>query len=96
MLEAASGEEALRLLADYPRRIDLLLTDVVMPGMNGRELQQIVARLHDGVKVLFVSGYTDDALQRVPNLQAAFLPKPFLLEALTRKVRQVLAGDELA
>jgi PAS domain S-box-containing protein len=90
VLEAATGVEALRLLGGEPRPIDLLLTDIIMPGMSGRELQEIVASLQPGAKVLFVSGHTDDALLRVPNLKAAFLPKPFRLEALIRKVRHVL------
>ena len=62
MLAAANGETALEIELGYAEPIHLLLTDVVMPGINGRELAERVARRRPGIKVLFVSGYTDDAI----------------------------------
>jgi two-component system cell cycle sensor histidine kinase/response regulator CckA len=91
VLEASRSSDALRL-AREERRIDLLITDVVMPEMGGRELVERVAPLQPGIKVLYLSGYTDDAVVRHGVLQAevAFLQKPFAMAALTNKVREVL------
>jgi two-component system cell cycle sensor histidine kinase/response regulator CckA len=92
VLEAIQGDEALRLCEQHPGRIDLLLTDVVMPGMSGRELVTRVVEVRPGIKVLYMSGYTDDAVLRhgVANAQAAFLQKPFTPQVLGGKVRDVL------
>lgn len=92
VLEAANGEEALRLLAEAPTRIDLLLTDVMMPGMNGVELSQRALAQHASLKVLFVSGYTDESVLEAGHFPAgtAFLQKPFTLGSLLGKVREVL------
>ena len=94
VLDAPGAEEALRLVAQHQGRIDLLLTDVVMPEMNGRELADEVMRQREGIKVLFMSGYTDDAVFRHGLLykDVAFLQKPFTPDALVRKVREVLDG----
>jgi CheY-like chemotaxis protein len=75
-------------------RIDLSITDVVMPGMGGRELAQRLAPAHPEMRVLYVSGYTDDAvvLHDVLLQRVAFLQKPFTASVLARKVRQVLEG----
>jgi two-component system cell cycle sensor histidine kinase/response regulator CckA len=92
VLVAASGEEALRLAAAYDGPLHLLLTDVVMPGLSGPELAARLVAERPGLPVLYISGYTDDRLERhgLPNATTAFLSKPFTAEALARAVRQVL------
>lgn len=76
----------------HPGRIQLLLTDVVLPGMNGRALADQLTRLEPELRVLYVSGYTDDAIARQGVLEPGirFLSKPYVHEALARKVREVL------
>ena len=92
LLEALNGHEALRLAADHAGPIHLLLTDLVMPGINGQILSGQLCQTRPGLRVLFVSGYTDNAVahQGVLEPGVAFLEKPFSPVALTRKVRQVL------
>lgn len=90
VLEAANGLDALGVFERYSGTIDLLLTDVAMPGLNGRELFENLASRRSGLKVLFVSGYAGDTFQVPPEQEVPFLPKPFLLEALLQKVREVL------
>jgi CheY-like chemotaxis protein len=92
LLEAADGVEALRVAAEHGGRIDLLVSDVVMPRMGGRELAERLHGLHPAARVLFLSGYTDDAVVRhgVQEDQVAFLQKPFTPPALAMKVREVL------
>jgi PAS domain S-box-containing protein len=94
VVAAGSGREALDLLQVQPGGIDLMVTDVVMPEMSGRELADAVRAARPGTKVLFVSGYTDDAVVRhgVRNATDAFLQKPFTPLGLARKVRAVLDG----
>jgi len=92
VLEAANGEEGLAVVRSRPGAIDLLITDVMMPGMGGPELVERLRGQGIDIKVLYLSGYTDD-----PNIYAAkfppgtaFLPKPFTLAALVDKVRDIL------
>lgn len=96
ILGAKSGEEALEVYKAADTRIDLLLTDVVMPGMNGRELAEHMESLRPGLKVLYMSGYTDDTITRHGVLPEGieFLEKPFTMEGLARKVRGVLDRKE--
>lgn len=92
VLAATDAREAIALEEKYPARIDLLITDLIMPGMSGRELAQHVTATRPEAKVLFISGYTDDALLRhgvtVPG--TSFLQKPFALEDLLLRVRALL------
>jgi PAS domain S-box-containing protein len=92
VLEAAHGVEALQISARAKGPIHLLITDVVMPHMGGRDLAARVSALHPETRVLFMSGYTDDAVFRHGILEAdgAFLQKPFTMDAITKKVRAVL------
>lgn len=92
VIEAASGSEAFEACAKYEGKINLLLTDVVMPGMSGRELAERLSLWQPDMKVLYMSGYTDDAMIRYGVLEAGvnFMQKPFSMEALSQKVRQVL------
>ena len=89
---AASGAEALALAERHEGPIHLLLTDVVMPEMNGRELARHLASLRPEVRVLYMSGYADEAIARhgVLDPGTAFLQKPFTPDGLARKVREVL------
>ncbi len=92
VLEAVSGAEALQLAKNYCGTIHLLLTDVVMPEMSGPELAQQMLLLHPGTKIIFTSGYTDDAIARqgVLDPSVAFIQKPYRPKALARKIREVL------
>jgi PAS domain S-box-containing protein len=91
VIEARSGEEALRLAGEHADRIDLLLTDVVMPGMNGRELADRLGEIRPGTRVVFMSGYTEDViLKRGVSGDLAFLAKPFTPPMLARSVREAL------
>ncbi len=92
VLTAGGGEEGLALCKANHSDIDLLVTDVVMPGMNGRQLAEQVARVAPQAKVLYISGYTGNAIAHYGVLDAGvwFLPKPFSLSALVAKVREVL------
>ncbi|HEX4931434.1 MAG TPA: PAS domain S-box protein [Gaiellaceae bacterium] len=87
---AASGDEALRLLEENGDRIDLLLTDVVMPGMSGPDLARAASRFKPSLRVLFTSGYTSEPDEAFDDPDVAFIGKPFSPQALVAKVRDVL------
>jgi signal transduction histidine kinase len=92
VLIAESGEQAVEVAKNYSGSVDLLLTDVVMPGLQGPELASSLLELHPGAAVLFVSGYTDPErfVDLDLNERRSFLPKPFSREALEREVRNLL------
>jgi two-component system cell cycle sensor histidine kinase/response regulator CckA len=89
---ASDGPQAIALLRDDPAPIDLLLTDVVMPGMNGHELASRIKATHPQLTVLFTSGYLHDAFPERERLgpEVQFLAKPYAPSSLTAKVRDVL------
>jgi CheY-like chemotaxis protein len=92
VLEAEHGQVGLAVAAAHKDAIDLLITDVVMPGMSGRELAQRLVETRPHTKVLYLSGYTEDAIVSEGTIEKgmAFLQKPFTLHNLSRKVREVL------
>ena len=92
VVEAKSGETALELVRDASGRINLLITDVVMPQMDGPELIREVRRIDPDIKVIFISGYTEDAFrQRLgSDSDIHFLAKPFSLKQLAIKVKEVI------
>jgi YesN/AraC family two-component response regulator len=91
-MTARDGPEALHLVRENNAQIDLLVTDVVMPSMSGRDLADRFRDEFEDLKVLFMSGYTDDTLLRhgVYEARESFLQKPFALRALASKVREKL------
>jgi PAS domain S-box-containing protein len=95
VLTAANGHDALLVSAEHAGEVQLLLTDVVMPRMSGRVLAEELVKTQPNLKVLYMSGYTDDAIVHHGVLEAGihFLPKPFTSADLMRKVREVLDKD---
>ena len=95
VLEARSGEAALELMGTTAETIDLLITDVVMPKMDGPGLVREVRETHPDMKVIFISGYTEDSFrQRLDSdSNIHFLPKPFSLKQLATKVKEVISGE---
>lgn len=92
VLEAMHGEEALRVVQGQEHQVDLLITDVIMPQMNGKELADRLQARRPALKILYASGYTENTIVHHGVLEPgiAFLPKPFTPTALARKVREVL------
>ena len=91
VLIAADGEAAWRCFEEHPGVIDLLISDVVMPRMSGRQLVERIRERHRGIRILYMSGYTDDAIVRSGiDAGVPFLQKPLTPSNLCRKVREVL------
>jgi two-component system cell cycle sensor histidine kinase/response regulator CckA len=95
VLEARSGEAALELMGETAETIDLLITDVVMPKMDGPGLVREVRETHPDMKVIFISGYTEDSFRQHLDSDSNihFLPKPFSLKQLATKVKEVIEGE---
>jgi PAS domain S-box-containing protein len=95
VLTAANGKEGLSVCRDYPEKIDLIVTDVVMPQMSGRELAEKARTLRPDTRVLYMSGFTDDAIVRHGLIadDLCFIQKPFSPDGLASKVRAVLGGE---
>jgi two-component system, cell cycle sensor histidine kinase and response regulator CckA len=89
VLEAANGEAALAVANGHQKNLHLVITDVVMPGLSGHELAQQLLAARPEMKVLYLSGYAQDAFSAA-DAHKAFLQKPFTLQSLARKVREVL------
>jgi CheY-like chemotaxis protein len=92
VLDAGSGEEAIRVFEAHPGPIQLVVTDVIMPGMNGREVYERMAQLRPDLKVLYMSGYTQSAIVHRGVLEpgTAFVQKPFTIPGFLERVREVL------
>jgi CheY-like chemotaxis protein len=90
VLAAASGSEALLVCERHPGAVHLMLTDIVMPQMNGKDLAERLVKLYPTLRVVYMSGYTDDAIGRVLDPGTHFIAKPFNAADLTRMVREVL------
>jgi two-component system, cell cycle sensor histidine kinase and response regulator CckA len=95
VIEAEAGHTALELASMHAGAIDLLMTDVVMPGISGRELAERVLQVRPGIKILYMSGYTDQAVVHHGILEdnAVLLQKPFTLATLASKLREILTAD---
>ena len=98
VIEAADGAVAMQIAVAHDKMIHLLLTDVIMPGMNGRELAQRISEIRPNVKVLYMSGYTENVIGRNGTLDAGvtLLQKPFTLRDLKSKVREVLDTNPIS
>ena len=96
VLEASLPEQAIAISNSHEAEIQLLLTDVTLPGMNGRALAEDIQKKRTKIKVLYVSGYPEEILQQAdsPTLDNCFLEKPFTLEALAKKIRDLLDSAE--
>jgi two-component system, cell cycle sensor histidine kinase and response regulator CckA len=97
VLEASNGREALNIVRKYAGEIHLVLTDVIMPGMSGKDLISELTITRPGIKALYISGYTSNAIVHngILDSDVNFLQKPFTIESLTRKVREAIETDKL-
>jgi DNA-binding NtrC family response regulator len=98
VMSAHGPKEALRLIAEHREPVHMILTDVVMPGMSGRELADLVIAGRPGTRVLYMSGYTDNAIVHHGVLDAGvtYIQKPFTPDALIKMVREVLDAAEVS
>jgi two-component system cell cycle sensor histidine kinase/response regulator CckA len=96
MLEAANGEAAFDILRAQPGKIDLVISDVMMPNMDGPTLAREIRKLRPGLKMLFISGYAEEAFKKsLESMDSfVFLPKPFTLKQLAAKVKEVMSGED--
>jgi len=96
VLEARHGADALRIVEEYAPHIDLVLTDLVMPEMGGRELVERLRARHPRLKVLYMSGYSDKAITPDGILPpgTGFVEKPFSVDQLMQRLREILDGSE--
>jgi len=95
VIEAEDGQTALELATLHVGPIDVLVTDVVMPGIGGRELAERVARIRPEIKILYMTGYTDQAIVHhgILETDAVLLQKPFTLGTLALKLREILTAE---
>ena len=95
ILETSNGDDALLACDRRKSPIHLMLADIVMPGMSGSELAKLLIPLYPEIKILYMSGYTDNAIVRHGVLEKGvnYIQKPFTMEGLARKVREVLDKD---
>ena len=98
VVEAIDGKTALEVTRTHQGRLDLVITDVMMPVMSGPELGELLTALHPELRMIFMSGYTDNAIEHhgIVDRKAAFLEKPVMAGALLSRVRQVLDGPHPA
>jgi CheY-like chemotaxis protein len=96
VIQAANGADAIRIAGQLTGPIDLLITDVVMPGISGRELAELLVANRSQMKVLYVSGHTDDVIVHHAILKpgVAFLQKPFTRDGLAKKIQEVLGAAD--
>jgi len=95
VLTATNAVDAINVCKNYKDKIDLIISDVIMPGMNSNQFIDQLVKITPKSKLLFVSGYTDEAIAShgVLSTDVAFLPKPFSLEGINQKIREVLNSD---
>ena len=96
VLEASDGQAAIKILEETTRPVDLVISDVIMPQMGGRQLAEQIAKLRPACKVLLASGYTDDDLLRygVESRELEFIRKPFTPAKLLTKIRALLDQED--
>ena len=94
VIEASDGAEALEVASAYAEPVDLLLTDVIMPKVNGLVLAQRLLQKRPGIDVLYMSGYVERSMLLAKHPESILLQKPFTPDALIAAVRQVLASEE--
>ncbi len=94
VLAAEDAEEAIRIFEEQDGNVHVVITDMTMPGMNGRELVRELADRNEGLKAILVSGYETDQVFEAGLGNCAYLKKPFTVETLTRKVREVIDGTK--